>query len=746
MKEIRRLRRRIRILRFLSKLFATVFLLSVVLFFAVLFISRLKDYLVSAAILMGAAFVVLILWVALRPVARAEKQYKRRYFTQMIDPLLQSEYTDLAVDPEQGIARTEIEELSVVDTGTPSCYQSEDLLTFRRDGVQLRQADVKAVYEWEDSDGTKERDTKFEGRWMIFTFPRSFRGEVSVYQGDHEKQKNSIRLMDEPFLERYRSGNINFNDYRDRSRYKQIVSGNYRVPVPTGDEGFDRLYTVYAWDPEEARSVLTPAVLQTIRAVSGKILRLYADAEGTPKLSFCFKGSALHIGIDGVAIRGDGSLFEPIDPIHPLDETAARAKFTREIGSVEEIFDCVAALRGESGCFLEEGAVAQTPPSAVREDRPKQEYWQLSRDLFGSSVSAAEEITEKTRLRSLALFLLALWANLPVFALAPPLVSLCCLPAAVLACLVFLWLKKEVDGGDELSILRHRFVREELYTRGQSDDAAVEASAAYRFDRYLESEWKKALKTRSLYMLVFLVAQLTFIGRAAVPVWALEGFLLLFFLIWLGGMRLHLRLKRKLFRNGQLSEAVARGKALLPEGGVRGGENHVEEMITCFARDDSLMLFPQFQNVKLQLTPSARMSRPAGIVLWVLAGVFGLLIFVISFMDLTMMILFCVLFFVFSLFILLVRTKLKGVRKEESEQSRRILRQELQSDQVLLVKDRIEHVDPDFKQILLQNAGLYTYSFRYGDPMPDTEVETVRSPGLNRVLCLFVPKDRYPLL
>ena len=151
-------------------------------------------------------------------------------------------------------------------------YKSNDYFSGKYKNINIEQSDIEITEEREstNSDGEEEEYevTLFKGKWMIFDFNKPFKANMQVKD----------KLFD----------NSKIINWGKDIKFKR---------VKLEDEEFNKYFTVYAQDEEEAFYILTPHFMDRIKKVSNNV---------SGQLLLCFIDNKLHIGLDN-----NNDSFEP---------------------------------------------------------------------------------------------------------------------------------------------------------------------------------------------------------------------------------------------------------------------------------------------------------------------------------------------------------------------------------------------------------------------------------------------------
>lgn len=160
-------------------------------------------------------------------------------------------------------------------------------------------------------DGKKEKDYVFSGLLVSFEFPQPFHGHTVIL-----RDKGKIG-----------------NKFENRNVPPERINLVYNK--------FEKMFEVYSTDQIEARTLLTPDVMEDLielgTLAAGKRADMVnrKDKTATPvKMELAFKGNALMICIESLH-----DFFEIGALDSPMEDTTVIAKLVRQVGLVYEIAD-----------------------------------------------------------------------------------------------------------------------------------------------------------------------------------------------------------------------------------------------------------------------------------------------------------------------------------------------------------------------------------------------------------------------
>lgn len=237
----------------------------------ILGIVLLGDYRPAIFILViGAAITT---FVSMKPT----REFKLAFKEMFVKKSLTAQFTDLKFEPEQGLDRSVIANTNMMYMGDR--YSSNDYISGKYKDINVQQADVhiEEEHEYTDSDGNTHTTwvTIFKGRWLVFDFNKTF--------------KANLQVCEKGF------GNNKVSNWRSKLKYQQ---------VKMEDQEFNNQFKIYAQSDHEAFYILTPALMQKIKAVNDAL---------NGSLLFCFIDNKLHVGLQNGQDSFEHSIFKPIN-------------------------------------------------------------------------------------------------------------------------------------------------------------------------------------------------------------------------------------------------------------------------------------------------------------------------------------------------------------------------------------------------------------------------------------------------
>ena len=208
---------------------------------------------------------------------KPKKEFNMAYKDTFVLKSLQSVFTDLVYEPDEGIDESIIYNTNMMDTG--DSYHSNDFISGKYKNINFTQSDVKIEERQTSTDSngneTSTMVTIFMGRWLIFDFNKNFKANIQV----RGKGFNSAKI----------------SNFASQKKYEKIS---------LEDQAFNNEFVVYAQDSHEAFYILTPALMSKIKNLSNSI---------SGQLLFCFVDSKLHIGLNNSKDSFERGVFSKID-------------------------------------------------------------------------------------------------------------------------------------------------------------------------------------------------------------------------------------------------------------------------------------------------------------------------------------------------------------------------------------------------------------------------------------------------
>ena len=224
-----------------------------------------------------------------------QKRLKALYKETFVRQLLSEHFQNVYYNWEQGMDQMMIKNSGVCRLGNR--FSSEDYINAVYHGIRFQQADVKIQYHT-SSGRSSHTTTYFEGRMFCFEYPTKRSHAVQVYS-------SNFIYPGEP------------------------ASGINRRKLELESVEFNKEFKVRALDEHDAFYILTPQMMERIRAVKNK----YGN------ITMVFDAGYLMVGINQLSMNAfDANLRKPIS--YP-DEKARVEKDVRMIEELIQILNCI---------------------------------------------------------------------------------------------------------------------------------------------------------------------------------------------------------------------------------------------------------------------------------------------------------------------------------------------------------------------------------------------------------------------
>ena len=185
-------------------------------------------------------------------------------------------FGEVMVDYNKGFSENFISHTGLLQMGNE--YSSDDYVSGVCNGVPFSRSDVYIASSSSDSEGNSSTTVFFEGRWMVFDFPKELSGDLQVFEKNFHYAKKRKGI---------------FTKKAER-----------RHEIFLEDESFNKRYVVMAQDDHDAFYFLTPHMME-------KIDRYCSQSDGRFMLGIL--GNRLHVAINNSKNPMEPSLFRKND-------------------------------------------------------------------------------------------------------------------------------------------------------------------------------------------------------------------------------------------------------------------------------------------------------------------------------------------------------------------------------------------------------------------------------------------------
>lgn len=216
-----------------------------------------------------------IVVVALLPNSR-KKKYIEGVKDSAVRSLFEKAFESVSVDYSRGFSKNFISDTGLLTMGNE--YSSDDYVSGEYNGVSFSRSDVYVADTTSDGEGNSSTTVYFEGRWMVFKFPKTLSGDLQVFEKSFHYAKKRKGLFT-----------------RKTERRHEIF---------LEDEDFNKRYVVMAQDDHDAFYFLTPHMME-------KIDRYCSNSDGRFMLGII--GPYLHVAINNSKNPMEPSIFRKND-------------------------------------------------------------------------------------------------------------------------------------------------------------------------------------------------------------------------------------------------------------------------------------------------------------------------------------------------------------------------------------------------------------------------------------------------
>ena len=181
---------------------------------------------------------------------KKEWKFKKKYKNSINNIVFTHYLNNYKYSPNKGVSFDYIANTKSINMGNR--FHSEDAITGKYNEINFIRSDVLIQEESTDSDGDTSVTTLFEGQWMNFDFPKTFKSNIQVYSvGFRNVRKNKKSFLSKHFKK---------EEYEEK-----------RVLVLTENEEFNKKFKIYSSNEHDAYYVLTPHLLEAIEKIKKDI-------------------------------------------------------------------------------------------------------------------------------------------------------------------------------------------------------------------------------------------------------------------------------------------------------------------------------------------------------------------------------------------------------------------------------------------------------------------------------------------
>lgn len=226
--------------------------------------------------------------------------YHKAYKGYFVEQNLKKTFTNLSYDHQKGINPSLLRATGMIYTG--DIYSSNDLTIGKYKNIGFTQADATITRVSTDSDGDTTYHTIFEGRFMIFEFPKKFNFKLELI-------------------------GKRFSAYLIPGKDKN--TGRKMTKIQTESNEFNQIFKIFGQDGYETFYLLDPAIIVKIQAIAERYKY---------KVLLGFTDNKMLVAID------DGKdSFEPPKFTKPIDEKAELEKISSDIKVITDFVDIISS-------------------------------------------------------------------------------------------------------------------------------------------------------------------------------------------------------------------------------------------------------------------------------------------------------------------------------------------------------------------------------------------------------------------
>ena len=226
---------------------------------------------------------------------------KKKYIDAVKDSAVRGEFEEafgsVVVDYNRGYNKNFISQTGLIQMGNE--YSSDDFVSGVCNGVPFSRSDVYIADTSSDSDGNSSTTVYFEGRWMVFEFPKELSGDLQVFEKNFHFAKKRKGIFTK----------------KSERRHEIFLE----------DEVFNKRYVVMAQDDHDAFYFLTPHMME-------KIDRYCSQADG--RFMIGILGNQLLVAINNHKNPMEPSMFRKNDVEEVRGEVANEIALIRR--TIEE--------------------------------------------------------------------------------------------------------------------------------------------------------------------------------------------------------------------------------------------------------------------------------------------------------------------------------------------------------------------------------------------------------------------------
>ena len=187
--------------------------------------------------------------------------YVRAFKEAVAGETFRAYFNNVRTDYQEGFSEDAIESMGLISTGNR--FSSDDYISGECNGVPFQRSDVYIANVTTDSEGHSHTTVYFEGRWMMFRFPKKIAGD--------------LQILEKSF------------SYANRKNGIFTGKSSRRHKVEMEDSRFNHDFTVMAQQDQDAFYFLTPHRME-------EIMRYCESIQGDVMIGII--GNILHVAVN----------------------------------------------------------------------------------------------------------------------------------------------------------------------------------------------------------------------------------------------------------------------------------------------------------------------------------------------------------------------------------------------------------------------------------------------------------------
>lgn len=208
--------------------------------FTIVWLDKVFSQSESGAVLCAITLAIMpVILIACVVRGKLPNRYRNLYKESLVKEIAGELFENLSYDPNRGYKKDEIKDTRLMKIG--NVFESEDLMTGMYRGVKFSRADLR-IENIQSTGKSTTRIEYFRGSWLMVASDKKIRGSLQI-------MSNGIR-----FADKYKEGFFSGGE-------------NRRHKIESEDVDFNREFRIMASDDADAFYVLTPRMMQDLKAL-----------------------------------------------------------------------------------------------------------------------------------------------------------------------------------------------------------------------------------------------------------------------------------------------------------------------------------------------------------------------------------------------------------------------------------------------------------------------------------------------